>query len=111
LIYNDTSTCCSSTTDPVHNVTVVADLSGNGTGHVGAGLIIDGHLTNHGEKITNILINGSQFNNNTNTAVKTIGPNVSNIVVGSNTLVGANQTTGYDSTTLTLLGQGTKERK
>jgi hypothetical protein len=69
------------------------------------------HVTNHGEKITNTLINGSQFNNNTNTAVKTIGPNVSNIVVGSNTLVGANQTTGYDSTTLTLLGQGTKERK
>jgi hypothetical protein len=103
LLYNDTSVCCVSTTDPVHDVRIVgAELSTNGTGIAGAGVIIDGHLTNSGEQITNVLIDGTNFANNTNTAVKTIGPNVSGLVVGSNQLTGANQTTTYDATTLSL---------
>jgi pectate lyase-like protein len=99
LLYNDTNACCLSATDPVHDVTVSADLSGNGTSTAGAGVIIDGHVTNAGEKITNVIISGSKFNNNTNTAIKTLGPYVSGTIVGQNLYTGANQTTAVDSVT------------
>lgn len=104
ILFNETASCCPSQPDPVHDVTVAADLSRNGANAAGAGLLIDASHVTGSEKITNITVGGSKFDNNTNTGIKTVGPaNVSTLALGANTYTGANQTTAIDANTRLLL--------
>jgi len=103
-LYNDTSTCCVSQFDPVHDVSIVgANLSGNGTGG-GAGVNITASARAGSEQIYNVLISDNKFNNNNNAAVISMGPYIAagTVTIGTNMLAGANQTTAYDFTTLKL---------
>jgi hypothetical protein len=104
LIYNETAACCSSAADPVKDVLVGGLLINNGSLGLGAGVVIDGTLTNAGEGPSNILIAGAVIDNNNATGVQTVGTHVSGLSIGVNTLVaGANQATAYDTNTISHL--------
>jgi hypothetical protein len=110
ILYNSIARCCSSARDPLHDVTLAGQFSSNGARAAGAGIIIDAHQVAVAERITNIVIAGSVFDNNTNAAVKTIGPaNVKGLLLGSNQLRGIDQTVGYDRNTI-LVASRTKNR-
>lgn len=108
FLYNDTSVCCNSSIDPVHDVIITGgtfDL--NGTSVTGAGVFIDASAATAAEGISNINITGNIFNNNTNTAVSATGPHLSGLVIGPNITTGTNQTTRYNTGALAVLADGT----
>lgn len=92
--------CCLSINDPPHDLTVRAHIADNGVGHTSGGVVLDGTNGAGANAITNTLIAGASFVNNTDSAVKTIGTHVSGTVIGTNLLAGAAQTTSYDAATL-----------
>lgn len=101
ILYNSIAPCCSSATDPVHDVIFAGQFNRNGERAAGAGIIIDAHRVTAAEKIKNIVIAGSVFDDNTNAAVKIMGPSsVRGLQLGFNQLSGIRQTTGYDSNTI-----------
>jgi hypothetical protein len=90
----ESASCCSSSTDPVKDVTFTGNtVARNGAGGSGCGVYLDPTLSS-GVAFDRFTFVGNHFDDNTNTGIcAPSATNLTNVFVGDNGYTGSNQTT------------------